>query len=145
MKIKSGISYAIGAIIVLIHHKQSPVIQIRCDDREVTLPAAIVSVVNGRRMGGSFYMGPDALIDDGLLDICYVNHQPRMKLVKIVSHYTKGTQGKCAGVYFDRGRHFKLKALEGSMAAHCDGETICYEGKELEISCIPGALRLIGA
>jgi len=30
------------------------------------------------------------------------------------------------------------------MAAHCDGETICYDGKELEISCIPGALRLIG-
>jgi hypothetical protein len=68
-----------------------------------------------------------------------------MALLKIMSHYTKGTQGECSGVTFGRGRHFHLKALEGGMAAHCDGETVCYEGKELEITCIPNALRLIEA
>jgi diacylglycerol kinase family enzyme len=62
-----------------------------------------------------------------------------------MSHYTKGTQGECKGVTFDRGSHFVLKALEGGMAAHCDGETVCYDGKELEITCIPNALRLIEA
>jgi diacylglycerol kinase family enzyme len=59
-------------------------------------------------------------------------------------HYTKGTQEKLDGVHFGRGSRFHLKALEGGMAAHCDGETICYDGKELEITCIPNALRLIG-
>jgi len=62
-----------------------------------------------------------------------------------MSHYTKGTQDECKGVTFDRGTHFHLKALEGGMAAHCDGETVCYDGKELEITCIPNALRLIEA
>jgi len=146
LKIKSGISYAIGALIMVIRYDPSPVLQIRYDDKEVTLPAVLVSVVNGRRMGGSFYMGPDALLDDGLLDICYVQHQKsRLKLLKIMSHYTKGTQGECHGVYFGRGLHFHLKALEGGMAAHCDGETVCYEGKELEITCVPNALRLVEA
>jgi YegS/Rv2252/BmrU family lipid kinase len=146
LKIKSGLSYAVGALIMVIRYDPSPVLQIRYDDREVTLPAVLVSVVNGRRMGGSFYMGPDALLDDGLLDICYVQHQKtRMDLLKIISHYTKGTQGECHGVNFGRGRHFHLKALDGGMAAHCDGETVCYEGKELEITCIPNALRLIEA
>ncbi|MDR2575439.1 MAG: YegS/Rv2252/BmrU family lipid kinase [Treponema sp.] len=146
LKIKSGISYAVGALIMVIRYDPSPVLQIRFDDKEVTLPAVLVSVVNGRRMGGSFYMGPDALLDDGLLDICYVQHQKsRMDLLKIISHYTKGTQGECHGVHFGRGFHFHLKALEGGMAAHCDGETVCYEGKELEITCIPNALRLIEA
>jgi len=145
LKIKSGVSYAVGALITVIRYEPSPVIQIHYDDKEVTLPAAIVSIVNGRRMGGSFYMGPNAVLDDGLLDICTVRHQPsRMALLKIISHYTKGTQGQCKGVSMDRGLRFHLKALEGGMAAHCDGETICYEGKELEITCIPGALRLIG-
>jgi len=145
LKIKSGISYAIGALITVIRYEPSPVIQIKFDDKEVTLPAVLVSVVNGRRMGGSFYMGPNALLDDGLLDICYVEHQKsRFTLLKIISHYTKGTQGECKGVNFGRGLHFHLKALEGGMAAHCDGETVCYEGKELEITCIPNALRLIG-
>jgi YegS/Rv2252/BmrU family lipid kinase len=146
MKIKSGISYAIGALIMLARFEMSPVLKIRYDDNEVTLPAVLVSVVNGRRMGGSFYMGPYALLDDGLLDICYVRHQSsRLKLIKIVSHYTKGTQEKCEGVTFAMGSHFHLQALEGGMACHCDGETVCYDGKELEISCYPGALRLIGA
>jgi diacylglycerol kinase family enzyme len=43
-----------------------------------------------------------------------------------------------------RGKHFHLTALEGGMAAHADGETVCYEGKELEIECLPSALQLIG-
>ena len=145
MKIKSGVSYVFGAIITVARYEPSPVIHIRYDDKEMTLPAAIVSIVNGRRMGGSFFMGPNALLDDGLLDLCCVRHQPtRLKLLKIVLHYPKGTQGECEGVSMDRATHFHLTALEGGMAAHCDGETVCYEGKELEISCIPGALRLIG-
>jgi len=146
MKIKSGITYAIGALKMVIRYEPSPVLNIKFDGKEVTLPAVLVSVVNGRRMGGSFYMGPEAVLDDGLLDICYVEHQKsRFDLLRIISHYTKGTQGECKGVFFNRGSKFHLTALEGSMAAHCDGETICYEGKELEITCIPGALRLIRA
>jgi diacylglycerol kinase family enzyme len=112
----------------------------------MTLPAAIVSIVNGRRMGGSFYMGPNALLDDGLFDICTVRRPPtRLKLIKIVLRYPKGTQGECEGVTMNRAAKIHLTALEGGMAVHCDGETICYEGTELEISCIPGAFSLIGA
>ncbi|MDR2479811.1 MAG: diacylglycerol kinase family lipid kinase [Treponema sp.] len=145
MKIKSGLSYALGAIINIIRFEPSPLLRIRYGETEATLPAVIVSVVNGRRMGGSFYMGPNALLDDGELDICFVRHQrTRLKLIKIVLHYPSGTQAQCEGVYTGRASRFHLTALEGGMAAHCDGETVCYEGTELEISCVPGALRLIG-
>jgi len=145
MKIKSGIAYALGAIINIVRYDPSPVLQIRYGENEMTLPVAIVSIVNGRRMGGSFYMGPNALLDDGLLDICFVQRPPtRLKLMNIVLHYPKGTQSECEGVFTGRASQFHLTALEGGMAAHCDGETVCYEGKELEISCLPGALRLIG-
>jgi len=144
MKIKSGFSYMIGALIMLIRFEKSPVVQIKFDDNEVTLSAVLISIVNGRRMGGSFYMGPNAVLDDGFLDLCYVHHQEkRGKLINIFSHYTKGTQSECEGVNMTRAKKFHLKAVEGGMAAHCDGETICYEGKELEINCLPGALRLI--
>ncbi|MCL2229479.1 MAG: diacylglycerol kinase family lipid kinase [Treponema sp.] len=145
MKIKSGFSYMIGALKMLARFEMSPLIQIKYDNREETLHAILVSVVNGRRMGGSFYMGPNAILDDGLLDICYVKHPAkRSYLLKIFSHYTKGTQSQCDGVFMSRGLKFKLRALEGSMAVHCDGETVCFEGKELEIECIPGALRFAG-
>ena len=145
MKIKSGLAYAFGAIINIVRYDPSPVVRIRYDADEMTHPAAIVSVVNGRRMGGSFYMGPNAILDDGFLDICTVKRpKTRMKLIKTFLHYPKGTQSQCEGVYTGRAKHIQLTALEGGMAAHCDGETVCYEGTELDITCIPGALRLIG-
>ena len=144
MKIKSGIAYTVGALITLIRFEKSPVLNIRFDDNEVTLSAVLVSVVNGRRMGGSFFMGPKAVLDDGLLDICCVQHQKkRSQLLKIFSHYKKGTQEECEGVTLNRARKIHLKALEGGMAAHCDGETVCYEGKELLIESVPGALKLL--
>jgi YegS/Rv2252/BmrU family lipid kinase len=143
--IHSALSYALGAIISIARFEASPLLEISYDETAMTVPAIIVSVVNGRRMGGIFYMGPNAVLDDGLLDICLIRHPvSRRRLIQLVLHYPKGTQGECEETTMGRGKHFHLKALKGGMAAHCDGETICEDGKELTISCRPGALRLIG-
>jgi YegS/Rv2252/BmrU family lipid kinase len=145
-KIHSSLSYALGALLTVIKYEPSPVIQIRYSGKEMTLPAAIVSIMNGRRMGGIFFMGPHALLDDGALDICTIRHpRSRLRLIQVVLKYPKGAQGECEETFMDRADHYHLKALEGGMAAHCDGETVCVEGTELEVSCLRGALRLLGA
>jgi YegS/Rv2252/BmrU family lipid kinase len=142
--IHSALSYVLGAIITIVRYEPSPLLEITCDDKTITRPAAIVSVVNGRRMGGMFFMGPNAILNDGLLDICSVRHPAtRRRLIQIVLSYPKGAQGAFEETAMDRGQHFQLRALKGGMAAHCDGETVCEEGKELTIRCLPGALRLI--
>ncbi|MDR1319638.1 MAG: diacylglycerol kinase family lipid kinase [Treponema sp.] len=144
-RIQSGFAYALGAFLTVMRYEASPELRIRYGGREETLPTAIVSIMNGRRMGGSFFMGPNALLDDGELDICFIRRPPtRLKLINVVLHYTKGTQAECEGTYTGRASAFHLKALKGGMAVHCDGETVCYDGKELEINCVPGALRLAG-
>jgi diacylglycerol kinase family enzyme len=68
-----------------------------------------------------------------------------MRLIQVILKYPKGAQEACEETSMGRGSRFHLKALEGGMAAHCDGETVCLDGKELTVSCLPGALRLIGA
>jgi YegS/Rv2252/BmrU family lipid kinase len=144
MKIKSGFSYILGALITVIKYEPSPALQIQYDECTEVVPSAIVSIMNGRRMGGSFIMGPHAVINDGAFDICIVRHQPsRLKLLNIVLKYPKGKQGECDGVTMGRAKLFSLKALKGGMASHCDGETVCYDGKELFITTIPQALRLV--
>jgi YegS/Rv2252/BmrU family lipid kinase len=144
LRIKSGFSYAIGAAITIAKYEPSPLIEIRYDDSTVTLPAAIVSIMNGVRMGGSFLMGPSAVMDDGFFDICMVRHPAgRLRLMKIVLSYSKGGQGAFAETLMGRAKRFHLKALDGVMAAHCDGETVCTKGTELEIECIPAALMFV--
>jgi diacylglycerol kinase family enzyme len=144
--IHSSLSYALGAIITVARYEPSPLLEIQYDDKELTQPAAIVSIMNGRRMGGIFYMGPHALLDDGALDLCVIRRpRSRMRLIHVILKYPKGTQEACEETFMSRGSYFHLKALEGGMAAHCDGETVCLDGKELTVKCLPGALRLIGA
>ncbi|MDR0668576.1 MAG: diacylglycerol kinase family lipid kinase [Treponema sp.] len=143
--IHSALSYALGAIITVARFEDPPLLEIEYDGKSLTIPAALVSVVNGRRMGGIFFMGPNAILDDGLLDICTIRQPPtRRRLIQLVLHYPKGTQAECEETFMDRGTSFHLNALKGGMAAHCDGETVCEDGKELTISCRPRALRLIG-
>jgi YegS/Rv2252/BmrU family lipid kinase len=144
LKIKSGLSYAIGAVITIAKYEPSPLLEIKYDDSTVTLNAAIVSIMNGVRMGGSFLMGPEAVMDDGFFDICIVRHPAsRARLMKIVLSYPKGGQGAFVETSMGRARRFHLKALDGGMAAHCDGETVCTGGTELEVECIPAALMLV--
>jgi YegS/Rv2252/BmrU family lipid kinase len=142
-RVHSGLSYVFGAIVMVVRYPPSPVLEITYDGKTITEEAIIVSLMNGRRMGGSFIMGPKANLNDGALDICVVKHRPRRKIVKVILSYTKGTQEKCEGVTMDRAVNFSLKAIRGGMTAHCDGETVCLDGKELSINCRPGVLRLI--
>ncbi|MDR1466138.1 MAG: diacylglycerol kinase family lipid kinase [Treponema sp.] len=144
MNIHSSLGYVFGAAITLAKFEPSPVLEIHHDGITLVEPSAIVSIVNGRRMGGSFFMGPDALLNDGLLDFCIIKHpRSRRRLMSIILKYFKGRQTECEETIAGRGIRFFLKALEGGMAAHCDGETVCYDGKDLTITCIPNALRLV--
>jgi YegS/Rv2252/BmrU family lipid kinase len=142
-RVHSALSYALGAIITMIRFDPSPQLEIKYDDKSVTLDAIIVSLMNGQRMGGSFLMGPRASLNDGALDMCAATHRSRLQICKLILGYTKGTQEACGGVTMGRAVNFSLKALKGGMTAHCDGETVCLDGKELAINCRPGVLRLI--
>ncbi|MDR0643926.1 MAG: diacylglycerol kinase family lipid kinase [Treponema sp.] len=144
MNIRSSLGYVLGAVITVAKFEPSPVLEIHHDNQTFIESSIIVSIVNGRRMGGSFFMGPNALLNDGLLDFCVIRHpDSRRRLLNIVLKYPKGKQTECEETTYGRGSRFFLKALERGMAAHCDGETICFDGKELTITCIPNALRLI--
>jgi YegS/Rv2252/BmrU family lipid kinase len=143
--IKSGIAYAFGAIKTLAKFERAPLVEITRDNQTVTQRSLLISIMNGRRMGGSFFMAPRAHLNDGFLDICTVTQtKTRGRLLRLVLSYTSGTQEQYPEVAMTRATTFHLRALDGGLAAHADGETVCYDGKELEMGCVPKALRLIG-
>jgi hypothetical protein len=40
-------------------------------------------------------------------------------------------------------RKVKVTAVQGTLPVHCDGETVCYEGKELTIELLPAQIEFI--
>jgi diacylglycerol kinase family enzyme len=103
----------------------------------------MTSVMNGRRMGGGFMMAPEASPDDGLLDFCIASEASRLRLFQLISHFLKGTQATQPEVKMHRARTASIRAIEGTLPAHADGEMLCVQGKQLDLELIPAALDFV--
>lgn len=102
-----------------------------------------ISIMNGRRMGGTFFMAPNSIINDGELDLCMTREQlTRKELFKALGQYTRGSQVHNPHILTDRAAGYRISAPEGGLVCHADGETICINGNELIVECIPKALRI---
>jgi len=141
--IHGAAAYMIGALKTLITYPAAPEIEMDINGEIDVYTPALVSIMNGRRMGGAFFMAPDGKNNDGLLNLCMTQQGTRLKLLQTMFHYTKGTQEQLDNTKTALISSITLKATKGGMAVHADGETICEKGKLLEISCIPDALNII--
>jgi len=62
-------SYIVGALKTIFLYYTAPTMRIEFNDQVIVQPALMVSIMNGRRLGGGFMMAPDGLMDDGLFDL----------------------------------------------------------------------------
>jgi len=142
------LGYVYGALKMLIVYPSAPLVRMMLDDDEtggIETYSPQISVMNGRRMGGTFYMAPDGINHDGALDLCMAQGRlKRMQLLKAMGQYTRGSQAQNPVIYTGRAARYRIEALEGDLVCHADGETICTEGRELLVECIPEALQMKG-
>jgi diacylglycerol kinase (ATP) len=137
------VTYAWGAIVTLFKYPKAPSLKVSYNGETYNVESSQVSILNGSRMGGTFFMAPDGVVDDGLLDLCMpTKHISRIKMIKLMLQYTKGAQADNPVVTMARSTKYKVEAIKGNLICHADGETICIDGKELSIECFPNALRI---
>jgi len=142
-KLHGFANYLVAALRTMFLYYQAPLVRIELDDDVVKLPALMVSIMNGRRMGGGFMMAPQSQIADGLFDLCIVGQVSRMGILGLIPQFTKGTQAGHPKVSMQHSRLVTVVAEQGSLPAHADGETLCTEGKMLTLELLPGALEMI--
>ncbi|HEY9077768.1 MAG TPA: diacylglycerol kinase family protein [Anaerolineaceae bacterium] len=143
MKYLHGMMSYLVAAVKTIFLFQAPRLQIDLDGQSMTQPCAMVSIMNGRRMGGSFLMAPESQGDDGLLDLCIAGDITRMETVGLLPRFMKGTQAGHPKIQFARARKIDIQALDGTIPAHADGETLCTSGKFLKIELLPRQIELL--
>jgi diacylglycerol kinase family enzyme len=113
------------------------------DDQTITISALMVSIMNGIRMGGGFFMAPVGNPHDNTFDLCCVKHVGKLGTFPLIGRFMKGSQAGHPAVQFFQSKKVVVTALEGSIPAHEDGETICTAGKVVTVEVIPNALILI--
>jgi diacylglycerol kinase (ATP) len=81
------------------------------------------AIGNTRQYGGGIRITPDAVFDDGLLDLCIVHRTTRVELLKTLPKAYTGAHVKSPFVEMGRGREFHF-ASEVAMAVYADGEPL---------------------
>ena len=81
------------------------------------------AVGNTRQYGGGIRITPDAIVDDGLLDLCIVHQTTRGQLLKTLPKAYTGAHVKSPFVETGRGREFRFES-EQAMAVYADGEPL---------------------
>jgi len=143
--VHGSMAYTLGALKTLVIYPEAPQIDFSVNGVVSHIRPALISVMNGRRMGGTFFMAPDGDPTDGRLNWCHTKQEARLKLLAAMKAYTRGSQAERDDTETGHGSVISIKAVKGTLAVHADGETICERGKELEVTIRPGALRLIGS
>jgi diacylglycerol kinase (ATP) len=138
-------SYIVAALKTIFLYYRAPLVRIEFEGQAMTLPALMVSIMNGRRMGGGFMMAPQATTDDGLLDLCIARQVSRPRIFALIPRFMQGTQAGHPAITTARSRQVKVTAVEGVLPAHADGETLCTDGKELSVELLPAKIEMICA
>lgn len=109
------------------------------DGVRLRAPGMLVSVGNGSRYGGGMRVCPDALPDDGLLDVTWLGALSKPTFLRVFPSVFKGTHVQHPAVRTFRGRSLRIDAP--GQVAYADGERIGPLPVDIEIR--PGALRVL--
>ena len=111
------------------------------NDKSYHQPITLLTVANGVRAGGGFYLTPNAEIDDGLLDICYAPQLSRLSLLNLLPKTLNGTHIHHRAITMGRSTRVEVLVADG-IPAHIDGEILCVDGRRFEFEILPKALRV---
>ena len=137
------LAYLIAVIQTVFIYFKAPTVEITYNDASYEQPSLMISIMNGQRMGGGFYMAPQGDPGDGYFDLCVVSNPSRPQIFGLVPHFLNGTQASQPEVTTGRTHKISVKATKGILPAHCDGETLCEEGQELSMEIVPAAIEII--
>ena len=110
-RLLGDLSYVLGVFhrtLRLRHHT----FRLEVDDQIVEDRMCFIEVMNSRKTGGEMLMAPEALIDDGLLDVVWVSKVNRRDLMSTFPKIFKGTHGSNPAVHFLRGKRITITSPE---------------------------------
>ena len=123
--VPAGATYILGLVIAFFK-KFGTKMKLIFDDGEILeREFTLTAIGNGKFCGGGFKALPEALLEDGLFDICIINKVSRATFISLVSSYKAGTYLEKKGIEkyitYKRVPHFQME-FEAPIPICIDGE-----------------------
>jgi len=100
----------------------------------------LVAIANGTTFGQGLIIAPEAVMDDGLLDVVIIEAMARPQLIMKLQMVFKGTHLTDRRVHFKRARHIRIVPTNSQIGMDFDGEG--GKGTDIEYQIIPSALTI---
>lgn len=138
--LRSWGGYAVAAVRALAGFR--PVeFKVVTGDRTIGREGFFVAVGNAHRYGGGMKITPQARLDDGLLDICFVGRMAKLKVLCALPTLPFGAHIRLKQVeYFRSGEPVRIDAAR-PLEVYADGEFVCRT--PVEIGLLPRAMPVI--
>jgi diacylglycerol kinase (ATP) len=138
------LAYLIAALQNIFIYYKAPTLEIQLDTETIHMPSLLVSIMNGKRIGGGFWTAPNARPDDGLFDVCIAEEVSRPRMLTLLPHFLRGTQASQPEIQMKQARAIKITAKKGAMPIQADGEILDDACHEVSIDMLPSQLEVIG-
>ncbi len=133
------ISYILAFISIMINPPKPYSVTIKTEEKVRDVETQQISISIGRRMGSTFILAPNAVVDDGYFELMYTVHPfTRFSLLSAVFRFLRGTHLKCKKDFESyRTKSVEIISKRGVLSSHVDGEVISRDdGKDFSISII---------
>ena len=137
--LKGTPSYLYAIFLQLFRYRDVQV-SLEGDDFRYSGRTFLTATANTRQYGGNMRIAPDALPDDGKLDVCLVESVSRCDVVMILPRVFWGGHTTHPAVSIHRVRSLNIET-ETPMPIWADGERVSQT--PAEISLVPGVLKLL--
>lgn len=110
------------------------------DSEQMAMNLYNVIVANGRYVAGGISIAPEAVIDDGLLDIIFIPERPAAQLAILMGQILMGDHLTNGALVFRRAAKLEVNSRPG-MWFNVDGELVGNEPAMFEV--MPRAMRFV--
>ena len=103
-------------------------------EKELSTSCFMISVANGKRYGGGFYVAPKAALNDGKLDVSTITKVSLLQRLRYLPIMEKGKHLHLPFVHYHQNNSVVIECQK-NMHAHLDGEYL--SAKRFEVTVLP--------
>ena len=137
-----GLPLYLVAVIRALRDLECPLVRIRAGEFKTEQRVLMIAAANGRYYGGGMKVAPEALPDDGLIEVCIADSMGRLSALRKLPRFVAGTHVTLKEVRMLRTPELQLEFLE-PVLIELDGDLLVPQPfSRFRLTALPKAINI---
>jgi len=137
--VSGTVKYNLSILYTLFENKNFR-FKVRLNDRIIKQNFTLIAISNGKFYGGGICPSPDAIVDDGMLDICMIDSTSQLTKLMLLPKYKSGKHINLKQVKMEKAKKITIVSSK-QFPVNIDGEI--FYTKKLKCEVIPNCIKIV--